>query len=323
VTECRRCGAKATLFLCQRCTDALQRTLAELPWWLNRLTEAAIGQTRMADNGGRRSARRKDLDGDAPLASMIELLPAGDDLDKARAKRQRVALAHALATGGINARASELLGAIADSLGYWVRVMCEHRGILAPTNNGAVYGALWAKWLAVNVAAIAASEEADDIAGDIHGMLEDIVTIVNRPIPVRELGPCPTWDEQRNGPCRNDLRAPADALETYCRRCKTTHGVNRLLLARFAEAERSLLTFDRLCKVNKMQPGDFQIPLRTLQHWRRVEVLKPRGWMRPDGRHGIARHTDDDQPLYSWADVRTLRVSRPQKARTGAAAHRQ
>ena len=48
------------------------------------------------------------LDGDAELASCIEQLPSDDDLDKARRKRQQLAR-HALATGGINARASELL----------------------------------------------------------------------------------------------------------------------------------------------------------------------------------------------------------------------
>ena len=60
MTECRRCGAKAQLFLCPRCTTTLQRTLDDLPWWLNRLTEAAVGQTRMSDNAGRKSAARRD-----------------------------------------------------------------------------------------------------------------------------------------------------------------------------------------------------------------------------------------------------------------------
>ena len=70
MTDCTRCGAKANnSFLCRNCVTTAQTTLADLPWWLNRLTEAAVGQTRMTDNAGRKSARRKDLDGDAELAA--------------------------------------------------------------------------------------------------------------------------------------------------------------------------------------------------------------------------------------------------------------
>jgi hypothetical protein len=117
MSDCTRCGAKANnAFLCRKCLLTAQTTLADLPWWLNRLTEAAVGQTRMTDNVGRKSARRKDLDGDAELAACIELLPKADDLEKARTARQKQSLAHAVATGGVNLRASELLAEIADSL---------------------------------------------------------------------------------------------------------------------------------------------------------------------------------------------------------------
>lgn len=42
----------------------------------------------------------------------------------------------------------------------------------------------------------------------------------------------------------------------------------------------------------------------------------------PPGGHGIAKHTEDDEPLYLWSDVRKLRERKPQKATTGGAAHK-
>jgi hypothetical protein len=47
MTECQRCGGRATLFLCPRCESHLDKLLRELPWWLERLTETAVGATRL------------------------------------------------------------------------------------------------------------------------------------------------------------------------------------------------------------------------------------------------------------------------------------
>lgn len=332
MTECQRCGGKAVTFLCRKCEVLIAQMLAELPWWLDRLTETACGQTRMSDNGGRRSAPRKGISGETPIAACIEPFPNSQetDLDRARRQRAKAALAHALAAGGVNARASELLAEIADSLQYWVKELCDARGaayVRPGRTKWTALGSEYAIWLRINVAAISGSEYASDITGDIEGHLDDIVAAVNRPMPVRDLGRCPTWVE--NGPtdlagdyCGRPLRAPVDAVEIHCRSCKATHNVNRLLLEMMNEAERTTLTFAKLCQVNRMQADGFQIPLRTLQKWRKDGTLRPRGWLRPDGHRGIAKHGDADQPLYLWSDVRTLRVKRPQKALTGAAAHR-
>ena len=200
-SECRRCGGSAqNSFLCSRCIDEVKCTLAELPWWLGRLTEAAVGQTLMSDNGGRKSAPRRDLDGEKSLAECIEPLPVDGDLNKARRERERLALAHALATGGVNAKASELLGEIADTLGYWCRVLCEARGVsyTAPrprpwrdthgNMHFPAYGHAHARWLAGHIDSIAASEDAEDITADILGrdrkrrsMIEQIQSVINRP----------------------------------------------------------------------------------------------------------------------------------------------
>ncbi len=311
MTECRRCGGRATdSFLCWPCCKHLTRMLREMPWWLARLTETAIGQTRMSDNAGRKSARRKDLDGDIALAACIEQLPPKEeDLEKARKARERAALAHALATGGINARASELLSEINDSLGYWCRVTCENRGLTyAPRPSTRALAANHAIWLYLNATAIAQSEDADTIIGDIEGHLEDIVRMVNRPLHMIDLGPCPAWDDENYQACGVKLRAPRDTEEVQCRRCKTTHNTMRLLLDLMAAAEREVKPWDELVRINRSLPPDRRVAPRTLQHWRATGLLMP-------------REVDGATPMYSWMDVKRLQMRKPQKASTGAAAH--
>jgi len=296
MSECTRCGAKANnAFLCRPCLATAQTTLADLPWWLNRLTEAAVGDTKMTDNAGRKSARRKDLDGDVDLAACIELLPKADDLDKARQARQDAALAHALATGGVNARASQLLATIADSLGYWCRVLCEIRGLnYTPSPLPRTPGANHARWLRINIGAIATYDDAADIVGDIEGHLEDIIKVVNRPIRWWNLGECPGWRDDQ--PCQTDLRVPEGSEEVHCRKCSTRHTVQLLLLARKAEAETKHMTKRELTRYNRELPAEFQIPPRTLRHWLDTGRLTPCIELAGD-------------PLYSWVDVRLLMLT--------------
>jgi hypothetical protein len=291
--ECLKCGGRAqNSYLCRQCITTVQTTLADLPWFLEKLNETATGQTRMTDNVGRKSARRKDLDGDTDLAACIELLPKADDLDKARQARQNAALAHALATGGVNARASQLLATIADSLGYWCRVLCEIRGLnYTPSPLPRTPGANHARWLRVNIGAVATYDDAADIIGDIEGHLEDIVKIVNRPIRWWHLGPCPGWRDDE--PCLTELRVPEESEEVHCRRCKNTHTVQLLLLARKAEAEQKHMSRRELTRYNRELPAEFQIPPRTLQHWL------------DSGRLAACVELAGD-PLYSWVDVRLL-----------------
>lgn len=311
MTECLRCEGKAhNAYLCPRCTSDLRKMLSDMPWWLNRLTETALGHTRMSDNAGRKSATRRDLDGDLELAACIEPLPAGEeDLEKARKAREKLALAHALATGGINAKASELLSEIADSLGYWARVLCESRGLPAPAPSpGSALGTPLAAWLAVNVHAIALSEDADTIALEIEQHLDDIKRTVNRPIKYWYLGQCETFDEQRDKSCGTHLRVPEGTYEMYCPRCHVNYSVHRLFLARMHERESRLMPFSELAKFNRQLPQEYQIAPRTLQHWRASGILRPQ--------------IVAEEPLYSWEDVKRLQLRKPQKMATGAAAHR-
>jgi hypothetical protein len=296
MSECTCCGAKANdAFLCRKCLLTAQTTLSDLPWWLSRLTEAAVGQTRLTDNAGRKSARRKDLDGDMQLAACIELLPKADDLEEAREARQEAVLNHALATGGVNAKASQLLATIDDSLEYWCQVVSKARGMdytpYRPSPLPTSQGANHARWLRINIGAIANHEDAADILGDIEGHLEDIVKVVNRPIRWWHLGPCPGWRD--DAPCLTELRVPEGSEEVHCRRCKNTHTVQLLLLARKAEAEQKHMSRRELTRYNRELPPEFQIPPRTLQHWL-------------DSGRLAACFENAGDPLYSWIDVRLL-----------------
>ena len=318
MTECRRCGGRASAFLCPRCTTKVDTGLRELPWLLRCLTETATGQTRMSDNGGRRSARRKDLDGDRELAACIEPLPPNKDnnLERARREREQHALATALASGRIHARASQLLGEVADGLAFWCRVICEARGIayvpirfmgrrfIGPLQTDAVrasrptsLGGAEAVWLVVHVASIALSEEADDIASDVERWAEEITIVINRPVRYWPLGQCPA--ETSDGPCEAELpRVPEHTEEVRCRSCRSVHSVSRVLVIRKHEREGEPQTWRSLRKYNRDLPPEFQVPERTLRDWLARGRLAPCG-ANPEG-----------DPLYSWVDVRLLALDK-------------
>lgn len=296
----------------------MREQLNEMPWWLNRLTESAVGQTKMSDNGGRRSTPRTGIKGEALLAECIEPFPneREQDIEKARKQREKTALAHALSAGGVNARASELLATIVDSLQYWVKDLCDSRGILyepvrcrgskfiGPLRVGEVRkpyprsaGVEYALWLAEYVTAIASSEYAEDIVGDIRGHMEDIEKVVNRPIPTIYLK-CQTWNEEQRSICGMDLRTKSDAVEVYCRKCRTTHNVNRLQLSMRAALENEKLTIKQILDYNRVIPEEYRVAERTLRRWRHEGRLKPCG------------SNDAGEPLYKWVDVSGLRANK-------------
>ena len=300
MSDCQRCGGRANdAFLCGKCVDTLRAQLRELPWWLERLTETALGMTKMTDNGGRRSARRKDIDGDATIASCIETLPTNkdDDLDQARREREHAAMAHALAAGRINAKASELLAEVADGLGFWMRVILEYRGLNPPPPRpSSSHGAGRAIWLAHNVRSIAQSEGAGDICTDVEGWLHDIAKAINRPVRFWPLGACPA--ETTEGPCEAELpRVPEHTEEVSCRDCGARHVVSRVLLIRKHEREGKPQKRRELVRYNGDLPPEFQVPPRTLRHWLTTGVLPPCAF-------------DGEDPLYSWVDVRLLMLDR-------------
>lgn len=303
MSQCQACAGRATLYLCQVCTNQLRALLGSLvtgpevngrptSGLLEDLTDVVLKRTKIGSSTGHR--KRGDT-----VPGLYE-----PDVENGRATRQ--------------GEAATLLGAINNGLSTIARDLCETRSQDAPK----LLPTGMARWLATNVGAIASDESAGQWHGEILGYVKRIERITDRPARRVWLGPCPTWNDQTRRACAADLYAPEDAIETHCRACRTTHNTNRLKLLQQNDIEREPLTWDQVLNANKWQPDEYRISERTLRNWRNTGRLKPRGWLRPNGRHGGTQHGLDDQPLYRWADIRRLRAEKPQRTDTGGAAHK-
>lgn len=56
MTKCKRCDRATEMFVCKTCVAELRKQLADLPYWIDRLAETAIGQAHLGD-GGKRTTR--------------------------------------------------------------------------------------------------------------------------------------------------------------------------------------------------------------------------------------------------------------------------
>lgn len=351
MSQCLACTAPAELYLCPRCVTELRAMLESLHTreidgrkrlgLLEYLRDEAIGRRNRSDNGRHVRSEPYRLDGDRLLASLVEEFPDERvvDLDEARQQRYRAAQRRALAAGKVNARAAELLTAVNSTLGTWARHIAESRGVeFRPlrTTGPAFIGPLppgWrriprgytaklgeaAEWLAYNVHSIALDEAAGQIFAEIETNVRAIEKVINPPVPRKYLGPCPTWNERTRQACKFELWAAGEAIEVTCPRCRRTHTCNRLQLLLVNDLDRAKVTVERILELNRVLPEEYRIPERTLRRWRKPGPkgepprLKPRGWLRPDGSHGIHRRSDDDRPLYLWSDVRKLRSESAKK----------
>lgn len=335
--KCQACkGRSVNAFLCGKCVKALRDDLADWPWWLNRLIETSVGQVRLGD-GGRRQVRT--MHGDDTLDSHIGTLPgcqcdsdwpppesvehgfigplpdgwrrlpegAGPECtcnpEIARGRRHRAALSQALALGRVNANASELHDDARNTMGSWVRHLCESRGVEPPELATAVR---MARWLRANVRAIANDEAAGEFVDELADLRKRIERAVNRPQPRKFLGACPTWDEETGKSCGRKLSAPEDASEVRCRDCGETHQCARLQLLLVGDMEREKVTMARVRQLNRNLPPEYRTAESTMRMWITDGRLKPRG------------QSDGGEPLYLWRDVRklhdeTTKRSRPSK----------
>ncbi len=133
MTKCKRCDRATELFVCKACVSELRDRLRALPWWLDRLTETAVGQARLSPSG--RGGRRRVLHGDDTLVSHVEPFPRDKDsapTEQDQQERHQAALWHALALGWANGHASDELDRIGNALSTTIRDMCETRGLQVP-----------------------------------------------------------------------------------------------------------------------------------------------------------------------------------------------
>ncbi|MBO0882012.1 MAG: hypothetical protein J2P17_17060 [Mycobacterium sp.] len=168
-----------------------------------------------------------------------------------------------------------------------------------------------ARVLATNTAAIAAHPDAGQCYNDIQKLCDDIEHRINRPKPPRYLGPCNArlTDNYGQRVCRTELTAQPDDIEIQCPECKTTHNVDKLLQQQIDDTDEMSFTITELQRT--ILPAlRLNIPLRTLQHWSASSRLVPTGY------------DSAGDPKFLLGDVRRLHAAKPQKAPTGAAAHR-
>ncbi len=113
MSQCRVCEGHAQLFLCVTHISSLRDALRDLPWWLRRLEESAVGDVRLGD-GGRRGTRAHELDEYTGPDGADKLDQAGRD--------GKFAIDKALAAGRVNAKASRQLDRATNE-----RVCCTNR----------------------------------------------------------------------------------------------------------------------------------------------------------------------------------------------------
>lgn len=314
-SQCASCTAPAALFLCARCQTELRAQLHALAHGpkvnghstaglLDACEDVVLRRTRLSTGGGH---RKKGDEQPAPFAPDEERLDKDGRVIPSRQEK-----------------AARLLTSARNTLSTTIRDLCETRGVECPEIPDVGDMALW---LAGNIHAIACDESAGRIRAEVDTLKRSIERVVDKPIRRIWFGDCPTWDERLYRACGIGLWAPEDAIEVRCPRCRASHNADRLKLLLWNDLEREKVPWERILQANKSRPTDEQIPERTLRSWRmsndgKPPRLRPRGWRRPDGSHGISQRGPDDVPLFLWPDVRRLRDEKPQKVKTGAAARR-
>lgn len=324
---CGSCTAPSPdAFICSVCTAELRAALLSLArgpevagrptaGLLDALNDVVTRQTCLGGGGGHRKRGDELCDPFEPHAAdhlvggAVKLTRQGQAsilLDEAQSKLGTT-VRDVLETRGIEVRRAfkvvnrELVGPL---LPGWRRAPGDWRPTLPEIAN----------WLAVHVHSLACDESAGIWRREVDGLVKKIEKVIDRPIQRQFLGPCPTWDESRRSACGNELHARADAIEVWCPICRHTHNVNRLQLLLINDLERQKVTVRKILELNRILPEEYRIPERSLRRWRspgpngEPPRLKPRGYIRPNGRLVINRHGEEDEPLYLWADVRKLRA---------------
>lgn len=311
-SQCASCTAPAALFLCARCQTELRAQLHALAHGpkvnghstaglLDACEDVVLRRTRLSTGGGH---RKRGDEQPAPFAPDEERLDKDGRVIPSRQEK-----------------AARLLTSARNTLSTTIRDLCETRGVECPEIPDVGDMALW---LAGNIHAIACDESAGKVRAEVDSLVRSIKTVVDKPVAIQRLGYCPT--EVNGAQCRTLLSAREDAIEVYCPKCHTTRSCDRMRAITAAEARRTYITWDQVLEANKefgaLEGRERRINERTLQNWRATGALKPRGYLRPSGRRGNHRRSEEDEPLYSWPDVEELRANPVGTARRKVRARR-
>jgi hypothetical protein len=317
--KCQRCDRESpNAFLCPHCADHLRETLRELPWWLDKLFESAVGQVRLGDGGKRAHdpglLKYTGQNGDERLA---------DDLAQGE-----ITVAKLAATGRANAAASNLYNGAHNTLATWIRDICESRGVtylaprelvwnfigpLRPTErrqkrpkdpgNIETTGTHtpMAMWLIQHVSAIVMHEAAGECANDIEDLRLAVERAVNRREAPMFCGLCPNeladdhakdCDKGHPHECGTRLEARKKAANVTCPSCKATHDVETLQRKIFEDNADYGYTSGEIHTV--MNAMGMSIGESTLRRWIARRELVPMNW-------------HSGSPKYHLGDVKKLR----------------
>lgn len=196
----------------------------------------------------------------------------------------------------VNLRASDLMDAVANTLRTWVRHACDVRGVDVPK----VTVTAAARWLSSNVAALAADETAGECLFAFRAHVEQIERAINRPVPPRPCGPCPTITGPGGQQCGRELLSRREDFQITCPACGETYEVEQLITRLMNQTHYLTFTVEELLRLLPL--GQENVPRRTLYDWISKGRLQARG---EDSLTG--------KPKYLMADVRRLRAALPRR----------
>lgn len=352
--KCTACqGESPNGFLCGRCVDDLQTMLGALvtggpvtetvvvgrtksggQWRIERtrhiagllehLEDAAVGRVRLGAQGRHTRTSPAGLNGDDhPIVEFPD--DAEDNLEKARVQRPTVLRRRLLAAGRVNERASTMLADLTHTLQVWAGGLATlHGTVINPINPLRVTARDYAGWLAANTGLIARDEDAGVFLRQIRTDIRRIESVINRPVPPRECGPCPTViDEGRKGRrrCATRLLASRTAIEITCESCGMTYNIERLMQRLLKDFDELVLTrsqiIDVLPQLSEQAGMDCALPAHRFDYWRAKKRIVPVGWWTPGDPIGAThdiRRTSSDRPAYRVQDVRRLLDTGPKQS---------
>lgn len=149
-----------------------------------------------------------------------------------------------------------------------------------------------ATFLADNIPAIAADEAAGELFRDVRNAVDSIERAINRPLPFRVLGPCPTITEDQTT-CAVGLTAKREEIEITCWKCHQTHNVAKLIENKLSERREWLWSAREILDI--MAAIGEPISGRTWRYWRANDVVPSRNEL-------------GAEPKYWLEDVRAVRA---------------